>query len=42
MNKISKYLLAGIVALGMTACANLDLTHYRKDRVRIGIMMKPK
>ena len=25
MNKINKYILAGMVALGMTACANLDL-----------------
>ena len=25
MNKISKYLLSGIVAFGMTACADLDL-----------------
>ena len=24
MNNINKYLLTGIVALGMTACANLD------------------
>ena len=35
MNKINKYLLTGMVALGMTACANLD-------RAKIGIMMKPK
>ena len=42
MNKINKYLLTGIVSLSMTACANLDLNPLLKDRVKIGITMKPK
>ena len=42
MNNINKYLLTGIVALGMTACANLDLNPLSEGSSEIGITMKPK